>query len=206
MYRNSFFAAEPWKRSMRRRWASSASLTATRPPSPSANRFFVGKKLKVEATLVAMPPAANASCSSGIRGAYCALTSTCGIVTRGKGSRAASTHEPVRREEEDSRHDRVVEVAGVVRRLVPAVADRPADPGGGGAEHRAPDCRKRHEPAERPLEDAGGERDERAHEWAREAERDCHRAELLEPPLGAGNSLRRCVQPPSVSFQQRMPA
>ena len=35
--------------------ASSASLTAIRPPSPSAKRFFVGKKLNVEAMLVAMP-------------------------------------------------------------------------------------------------------------------------------------------------------
>ena len=47
---------EPWKRSMRTRSASSASLDGDRPPSPSANRFFVGKKLKVEATpVVAMP-------------------------------------------------------------------------------------------------------------------------------------------------------
>jgi len=46
------------------RSASSASLTATRPPSPSAKRFFVGKKLKVDAMLVAIPPAPNACAAS----------------------------------------------------------------------------------------------------------------------------------------------
>ena len=37
-----FFALEPWKRSSRMRSPSSSSRAATRPPSPSANRFFVG--------------------------------------------------------------------------------------------------------------------------------------------------------------------
>ena len=55
MNSNSFLAREPWKRSIRTRSASSASLVATRPPSPSAKRFLVGKKLNVEATLVADP-------------------------------------------------------------------------------------------------------------------------------------------------------
>ena len=51
---------------MRIRSASSASLTAIRPPSPSAKRFFVGKKLKVEAMLVAIPCAPNACAASSI--------------------------------------------------------------------------------------------------------------------------------------------
>ena len=68
MYSNSFFAREPWKRSMRSRSASSASLTAIRPPSPSANRFLVGKKLNVEAMLVAIPVAPKACAASSITG------------------------------------------------------------------------------------------------------------------------------------------
>ena len=36
------FDLEPWKRSMRMRSASSGSFSPTRPPSPSAKRFFVG--------------------------------------------------------------------------------------------------------------------------------------------------------------------
>ena len=38
---------EPWKRSMRTRSASSASVNVKRPPSPRPKRFLVGKKLKV---------------------------------------------------------------------------------------------------------------------------------------------------------------
>ena len=44
---------------MRMRSASSGSLTAIRPPSPSAKRFLVGKKLKVDATLVAIAAGAE---------------------------------------------------------------------------------------------------------------------------------------------------
>ena len=54
-YVNSVFAFEPWKRSMRSFSARAASLTAINPPSPSAKRFLVGKKLNVEAMDVAMP-------------------------------------------------------------------------------------------------------------------------------------------------------
>ena len=64
---------EPWKRSMRSRSASSASLTAIRPPSPSANRFFVGKKLNVETMLVAMPAAPNACAASSTTGSPSSL-------------------------------------------------------------------------------------------------------------------------------------
>ena len=47
---------------------SSASLTATSPPSPRPNRFFVGKKLNVEAMLVAMPREPNACAASSTIG------------------------------------------------------------------------------------------------------------------------------------------
>ena len=47
---------------------ASASLTAIRPPSPSAKRFFDGKKLNVETTLVAIPCEPNACAASSISG------------------------------------------------------------------------------------------------------------------------------------------
>jgi hypothetical protein len=45
------------------RSASSLSVAATSPPSPSANRFFVGKKLKVESA----PTFATPSRAEGLR-------------------------------------------------------------------------------------------------------------------------------------------
>ena len=48
---------EPWKRSIRTRSATASSVHATSPPSPSAKRFFVGKKLNVEQTPVVATPA-----------------------------------------------------------------------------------------------------------------------------------------------------
>ena len=52
------------------RSASSSSVAATRPPSPSANRFLVGKKLKVESA----PPGATPGAPKA-----CAASSTIGI-------------------------------------------------------------------------------------------------------------------------------
>ncbi len=48
---------------MRTRSATSSSRQATSPPSPSANRFFVGKKLNVEQT----PGLRHAVCAEGLR-------------------------------------------------------------------------------------------------------------------------------------------
>ena len=54
---------------MRIRRASSSSLTAISPPSPSAKRFFVGKKLNVDAApVVATPRAPNAWAASSMIG------------------------------------------------------------------------------------------------------------------------------------------
>ena len=44
------FSFEPWKRSIRSRSATASSRQPTRPPSPSAKRFFVGKKEKAQAS------------------------------------------------------------------------------------------------------------------------------------------------------------
>jgi hypothetical protein len=49
--------------------ATSSSMDAMSPPSPSAKRFFVGKKLKVEQTpVVATPSAPNACAASSSTG------------------------------------------------------------------------------------------------------------------------------------------
>ena len=64
---------------MRTRSATSSSRQATSPPSPSANRFFVGKKLNVEQTPVcATPSAPNACAASSISGSPSAASSSSG--------------------------------------------------------------------------------------------------------------------------------
>ena len=64
-----YLSCEPWKRSIRTRSATASSRHVTSPPSPRANRFFVGKKLNVEQTPVcAMPSAPNACAASSISG------------------------------------------------------------------------------------------------------------------------------------------
>ena len=75
----SFLSREPWKRSSLTRSPSSVSVAATRPPSPSANRFFVGKKLNVEAMpVVAMPAAPKACAASSTIGTPSAASSASG--------------------------------------------------------------------------------------------------------------------------------
>jgi hypothetical protein len=67
---------EPWKRSIRIVSATASSVHATRPPSPSAKRFFVGKKLNVEQTpVVATPSAPNAWAASSRSGMPSAASS-----------------------------------------------------------------------------------------------------------------------------------
>ena len=76
---NVCLSREPWKRSIRTRSATSSSRQATSPPSPSANRFLVGKKLKVEQTpVLATPAAPNACAASSISGRPRAASSASG--------------------------------------------------------------------------------------------------------------------------------
>ena len=64
---------------MRIRSATSSSMLVTRPPSPRANRFFVGKKLNVEQTpVVAIPSAPNACAASSRSGTPSAASSASG--------------------------------------------------------------------------------------------------------------------------------
>src|SRR5690242_12960577 len=113
-----------------------AQLTVSWTPSFSAasrsNASTSGPKMNRPLSTVRV----NASWSSGIRGAYCALTSTCGIFMGGKGSRATPSPDQVRRETHDSHHDRVLDPAEVVVERVPAGAEPPADPG----QDEAPDA------------------------------------------------------------------
>ena len=61
MSSNVCLSSEPWKRSLRTVSATDVVGECDSPPSPSAKRFFVGKKLNVEQTpVVAIPGAPNA--------------------------------------------------------------------------------------------------------------------------------------------------
>ena len=76
MSSNVFLSREPWKRSMRTRSATSSSRQPTSPPSPSAKRFFVGKKLNVEQIPVCATPSAPKACAaSSISGSPSAASS-----------------------------------------------------------------------------------------------------------------------------------
>src|SRR5690348_6883911 len=105
---------------------------------------------------------AKASCSSGTRGAYCALTSTWGIgICAPDRSRLTQTDDQSDEPQHDQQHGEVLDVAEVVMEPVPARAEPPADPGEAGAPDRVPDQRERVVAPERALEDPGGDRDER---------------------------------------------
>src|SRR5689334_12713775 len=99
-----------------------------------------------------------------------------------KGTRAASPPE-----QEGPGHDHrggddgVVDITQVVARGMPARADRPPDPRDDRGEHEAADRGERDESPERPFEDPGGQRHERAYERRREAEGDGDGAEPIEP-------------------------
>src|SRR3954447_4812424 len=128
--------------------ASSTSTSASVPlPQPtvsgtprysaasSSNAFVFGPKTKA-------PPSstsANACWSSGISGAYCALTSTSGMLgadTALDGSRAtaAPPHEEVHEADRHAERDEVVDEAEVGVELLVTGAERPA----GAREREAP--------------------------------------------------------------------
>src|SRR5438105_15023073 len=99
------------------------------------------------------------SFSSGMKGAYCALTSTSGICTAG--GLQSTEQEPCRGETHDGDHS-VVDPTEISVYPVVAGSDTPA----GACEGKAPDRRARQRqhgvPDERRAEDTGGDRDERA--------------------------------------------
>src|SRR5579871_1652564 len=134
-----------------------AQLTASSVPSWAAasrsNASTSGPKMKRPLSRVC----ANASFSSGTRGAYCALTSTWGIgIGLADRSRRAPSHEEDDHGQDDQGEDEVVEIAEVVAGRVPARPDRPPDPGHDRAEDGAAERSERDEAPEGPFEDAGG--------------------------------------------------
>ena len=78
---------------MRTRCATWSSMDTTRPPSPIANRFFVGKKLKVEQTpVVAIPGAPNACAASSIE----RKAERCELLERSRAAEQVHRHDRLR--------------------------------------------------------------------------------------------------------------
>src|SRR5581483_6892237 len=120
----------------------------------------------------------------------------------GDGSRAAAAHDPVRREDHDSRYDEILDITKVVVEGLVIGADRPADARQDGAPDPVADQRQQVVAPEIDLEDPGRDRDERAGHGRDPA--DQHRPALpaLEPALGAVELARREVEPPPVALEQ----
>src|SRR5262245_59680692 len=142
------------------------------------------------------------SFSSGIRGAYCALTSTSGIIGTGAPPEDMSVQEPGRAEA-NSGDDSVIHPTEIL--VYPSVAgsDTPADAREGECPDRGTDEREQGVPAEGRAEDAGGDRDERADQRRHPPEEHGSVAAALEPVLGAVEVLGRQVEPPTAVLDQR---
>src|SRR5262249_39440028 len=122
------------------------------------------------------------SSSSGISGAYCALTSTSGIGATARESRGPPTGGYVYNEGDEGGDHDVIEVApdGAVVR-----PDRVADPREPEAEDRAADRRQRDELGKRHPREARGNRHEGPDARSHEAHGHGDPAEAVEPALCA---------------------
>src|SRR3954468_16680593 len=161
-----------------------ATPTVCRTPRNSAasrsNPSTSGPKMKRPDSSVR----AKASCSSGISGAYCALTSTCGIGgTASHGNRPAPPHNPVPPAQHDRDDDRELGVLERVVEAFPARAEGPADAGEAEAPDRAARRREQRVTAEGRAEDAGRDRDERADAGRQASDKRGGVAPALEPLL-----------------------
>src|SRR5215211_4282305 len=145
---------------------------------------------------------ANASFNSGISGAYCALTSTCGIATASHRRRPPPDEQP-RRDPDDRDGDRHVGIAEDMVEVLPARAESPACAREGEAPDRRADGRPQDVTAERHLEDAGRDRDERARDGRDAPDEDRPVAPAVEPALGALEPRGSEVEPPAVALQER---
>src|SRR5262245_11630594 len=115
----------------------------------------------------------NASFSSGIRGAYCALTSTSGIGGTAAHRRGATPpDDQVSGKGNDRNRHEDLDITERVVELLPACAER--IPGGCEPERpdRAADRGQGRVARKRSLEDAGGDRDERARDRREAADED----------------------------------
>src|SRR5438094_4494874 len=130
--------------------------------------------------------------SSGISGAYCALTSMSGIVcTATHCSGLAPPIQEIRREQQKACHHRVLRVTEVVVELLVARAEPvagardPERPDGG------PDQSEHGVRAERKSEDARRNRDERADNRRDAADEHADVAPVVEPALRPVEALGR---------------
>src|SRR6476646_3261245 len=127
--------------------------------------------------------------SRGWSGAYCEWTSTSGIVTAGHFSGGRQSIDEIRRQDENACQDSVFDV---VEAVVEALVAR-AEPVAGAGDRKRPD--RRADEGEEAVrneahpEDAGRDRDERAHERRQPADEHPDVPEAVEPALGALQAL-----------------
>src|SRR5262249_3042864 len=146
----------------------------------------------------------NASFSSGMSGAYCALTSTRGIGGTTAHRRGASpTKDEVCDTGNNREHDQDLDVAERVVDVVPARTGGVADPREEERPDRAAGQRKDRVARQRRLEGTGRDRDERARD--RRQPPDEHRPVVPagEPAFGAIEPRRTQVEPAPAPLEER---
>src|SRR2546423_5768632 len=147
---------------------------------------------------------ANASFNWGISGGYCALTSTWGIGgAASHGNRAPTAQHQVRREQHDSRDDRVLHVVEAMVDALPARAEAPACRRPGKAPDGASDRGQDRVARERRFEHAGGNRDERARERRQPADEDGPVLPAAKPAPGPGESRPLEMEPTPAPVDER---
>src|SRR5918994_5155817 len=148
----------------------------------------------------------NRSRSSSTSGAYCAFTSTSGIVGTAAQSRCpAMTDQGPHDDEDDRRDDQILGVAELVVELLPVRAERPADRRQPKAPHRRARDREGRVAWKRHLHDTRRDRDERPDHGGDAADQDGQVAETLEPVLRPAEVLRGQVEQATAALQERPP-
>src|SRR5215471_6364445 len=142
------------------------------------------------------------SFSSGIRGSYCALTSTSGIIGTSTSPGEMAEDQPGRDEHDGGDHSVVNPTEFIVYPLV-AGSDTPADAREQEAPDRRPREREQRVDAEGRAEDPGRYRDEGADDRCQAADEHGRVAATLEPGLRAREVLGGEMQPAPTSFDQR---
>src|SRR4051812_24623719 len=150
---------------------------------------------------------AKASFSCGMRGAYCALTSTSGI--RGTPLQSigpSSPQDQVGDADENSCNDHYFDVPELLVETLVARAERPADAREREAPDRRTDQRQNRVAPERDAEDPRRDRHERAHDRSDAADEHGPVVVAVEPRLGAPELLWPQVEPAAVAVEQRAAA
>src|SRR4051794_37564643 len=184
-----------------------ASVPFATPTASAAPRYAAASRSKPSTSGPKMKrpessARANASFNSGMSGAYCALTSTCGIATASH-RRRPPPHEQPRRRAEDRDRDRHVGVAEGVVEVLPARAEPPACAREGEAPQRGAERGPENVAAQRHLEDARRDRDERTGDRRDAPDEDGPVAPAVEPALGALEARGRKVEPTAAALQER---